>query len=180
MTTLADPDTSPPEHKTTTYLTAMDADQQSAYDVRHYAGVENRRKSRFPRPAGASCTCGWTAREYSREHARRAAKNHRDQMAATPLPDVRRELRRPGESRVLVRVHPHTGAPWVMVEPESGWEFYAYPWTWFDLGGLRRDWDVGPPHLDEHSEGRTGFWLVCRHGGNTRLGWRPGTVPAVA
>lgn len=62
-------------------------------------------------------------------------------------------LDRPSEDRVLVRVL--DGVPHVMVNPDTGWEGWSYPWTWTGMRRLQ-GWRIGRAMRDEHSEG---FWL---------------------
>lgn len=57
--------------------------------------------------------------------------------------------------RVLVRVHPEDGRPYLMNRPEDGWASMARRWTWQELARLD-GWEVGRRHRDEHGEG---FWL---------------------
>jgi hypothetical protein len=58
--------------------------------------------------------------------------------------------------RVLVRIDPRDGSPWLMNHPEKGWASFAYRWTWPALARLA-GWTVGDRHSDEHGHG---FWLT--------------------
>ncbi len=60
------------------------------------------------------------------------------------------------DDRVLVRVHPSDGRPYLMNRPEDGWASLAKRWTWQDLARLD-GWEIGRRHCDEHSDG---FWLI--------------------
>jgi hypothetical protein len=59
------------------------------------------------------------------------------------------------DDRVLVRVHPVDGRPYLMSRPEDGWASLAKRWTWQDLARLD-GWEIGRRHRDEHSDG---FWI---------------------
>lgn len=59
------------------------------------------------------------------------------------------------DDRVLVRVHPTDGRPYLMNRPEDGWASLARRWTWQDLARLD-GWEIGRRYSDEHS---AGFWL---------------------
>lgn len=59
------------------------------------------------------------------------------------------------DDRVLVRVHPGDGRPYLMNRPEDGWASLARRWTWQDLARLD-GWEIGRRYSDEHS---SGFWL---------------------
>jgi len=59
------------------------------------------------------------------------------------------------DDRVLVRIHPTDGRPYLMNRPEDGWASLARRWTWQDLARLD-GWDIGRRHHDEHGDG---FWL---------------------
>jgi len=59
------------------------------------------------------------------------------------------------DDRVLVRIHPVDGRPYLMNRPEDGWASLAKRWTWQDLARLD-GWEIGRQHSDEHSDG---FWL---------------------
>lgn len=59
------------------------------------------------------------------------------------------------DDRVLVRVHPGDGRPYLMNRPEDGWASLAQRWTWQELARLN-GWTVGRRYFDEHSDG---FWL---------------------
>jgi hypothetical protein len=59
------------------------------------------------------------------------------------------------DDRVLVRVHPSDGRPYLMNRPEDGWASLALRWTWQDLARLD-GWEIGRSHRDEHGGG---FWL---------------------
>lgn len=57
--------------------------------------------------------------------------------------------------RILVRVHPTDGRPYLMNRPEDGWASLGRRWTWQDLARLD-GWEIGRCYRDEHSDG---FWL---------------------
>lgn len=59
------------------------------------------------------------------------------------------------DDRVLVRVHPSDGRPYLMNRPEDGWASLGLRWTWQDLARLD-GWEIGRRHRDEHGDG---FWL---------------------
>jgi hypothetical protein len=59
------------------------------------------------------------------------------------------------DDRVLVRIHPVDGRPYLMNRPEDGWASLGQRWTWQDLRRLN-GWEIGRRHHDEHSDG---FWL---------------------
>jgi hypothetical protein len=59
------------------------------------------------------------------------------------------------DDRVLVRIHPSNGRPYLMNRPEDGWASLGLRWTWQDLARLD-GWEIGRRHRDEHSDG---FWL---------------------
>lgn len=59
------------------------------------------------------------------------------------------------DDRVLVRVHPSDGRPYLMNRPEDGWASLGLRWTWQDLARLE-GWEIGRRHHDEHSDG---FWI---------------------
>jgi hypothetical protein len=64
------------------------------------------------------------------------------------------ELRAFGD-RILVRIHPHDGWPYLMNHPERGWASLAYRWTWEQVARVA-GWRIGDRHVDQHSDG---FWL---------------------
>lgn len=59
------------------------------------------------------------------------------------------------DDRVLVRVHPSDGRPYLMNRPEDGWASLGLRWTWQDLARLD-GWEIGRRYSDEHGDG---FWL---------------------
>ncbi|MFD6490320.1 hypothetical protein [Streptomyces sp. NPDC060188] len=59
------------------------------------------------------------------------------------------------DDRVLVRVHPVDGRPYLMSRPEDGWASLAKRWTWQDMARLE-GWEIGRRHRDEHGDG---FWI---------------------
>ncbi|MEU8642303.1 hypothetical protein AB0C91_10335 [Streptomyces sp. NPDC048674] len=59
------------------------------------------------------------------------------------------------DDRVLVRVHPVDGRPYLMNRPEDGWASLAKRWTWQDMARLD-GWEIGRRHRDEHGDG---FWI---------------------
>lgn len=59
------------------------------------------------------------------------------------------------DDRVLVRVHPVDGRPYLMNRPADGWASLGLRWTWQDLARLD-GWEIGRRHRDEHGDG---FWL---------------------
>jgi hypothetical protein len=59
------------------------------------------------------------------------------------------------DDRVLVRIHPSDGRPYLMNRPEDGWASLGLRWTWQDLARLD-GWEIGRRHRDEHGDA---FWL---------------------
>ncbi|RLL70303.1 hypothetical protein [Streptomyces sp. Z26] len=59
------------------------------------------------------------------------------------------------DSRVLVRVHPEDGRPYLMSRPEDGWASGALRWSWERLARME-GWEPDGRHQDQHGGG---FWL---------------------
>ena len=59
------------------------------------------------------------------------------------------------DDRVLVRIHPSDGRPYLMNRPEDGWASLGLRWTWQDLARLD-GWEIGRRHQDADGDG---FWL---------------------
>ncbi|MHA6764764.1 hypothetical protein [Streptacidiphilus sp. PAMC 29251] len=57
--------------------------------------------------------------------------------------------------RVLVRIHPADGRPWLMNRPEDGWGSRGQRWTWERLAALS-GWYPDGRHHDQDGDG---FWL---------------------
>lgn len=58
--------------------------------------------------------------------------------------------------RVLARISPSDGHPWLMNHPDKGWASFGYRWTWEDVARVP-GWTIGDRHVDQHGDG---FWLV--------------------
>ncbi|GHE32147.1 hypothetical protein GCM10017673_38690 [Streptosporangium violaceochromogenes] len=57
--------------------------------------------------------------------------------------------------RVLVRVGPRDGLPYLMNHPDRGWDSSARRWSWEDLARIC-GWELDGRQVDEHGEA---FWL---------------------
>ncbi|MEX3101210.1 MULTISPECIES: hypothetical protein [unclassified Streptomyces] len=59
------------------------------------------------------------------------------------------------DDRILVRIHPVDGRPYLMNRPEDGWASLAKRWAWQDLARLD-GWEIGRRYEDEHGQY---FWI---------------------